>query len=117
MGALSLGARIAVFMAVAFIAPEGDAFGAMPADQQPFEPLEWVGQVKGRAPGGDHAAFDRAGSAFITKSADAVHVWDARTLEPITKPLEHFGARIWLLSGDGKTVFTAGTTLRLWDVA
>lgn len=80
-------------------------------------PLERVGQVDGHLWFEGRSSFDQNGNAFITRTGDAVRVWNASTLEPVTTLLGH-GAKLYVISGDGKTVLTSsGSEVRLWDVA
>ena len=80
-------------------------------------PYERIGRVEG-AWLSWRPQFNRYGTAFATQTRDAVRVWDAGTLKPLTEPLRHDGLVSYRLSADGKTVLTAGgQEVRLWDVA
>jgi WD40 repeat protein len=65
------------------------------------------------------AAFDPAGERVVTASDDGTgRIWDARTGEPIGKPLRHQGA-VFSAAFDAKVerVVTATVcTARIWDV-
>jgi WD40 repeat protein len=66
-------------------------------------------------------AFSPDGSRIVTACDDnTASLWNARTYEPIGKPLEHEGhVGSVSFSPDGTMVLTgsADTTARLWDVA
>ena len=86
-------------------------------------PFEQLGMVQG-APIDliDHQGvlFTADGRKFLTEDrlGDFVTLWDAQTLKPVTKPLEHPDLDSFSVTSDGKTVFTSGGgEVRLWDVA
>jgi WD40 repeat protein len=65
------------------------------------------------------ATFDVKGERVLTASSDkTARIWDARTGEPIGKPLHHDG-EVWAATFDakGERVVTASwdKTARIWD--
>jgi WD40 repeat protein len=66
------------------------------------------------------AAFDPKGERVVTASWDrTARIWDARTGEPIGKPLQHAGSVVAAaFDPKGERVVTASwdTTARIWDV-
>jgi WD40 repeat protein len=66
------------------------------------------------------ATFDAKGERVVTASDDkTARIWDARTGEPIGKPLHHDGpVRAATFDAKGERVVTASSdkTARIWDV-
>ena len=115
LGWIALPALCAV---LGFVAP----VGGQPGDAPPADaagPLVRVGEVDGRIFNEDRSSFDARGTAFVTRvDGDAVRVWDAGTLKPLTEQLAHPGLKAFVISGDGRTVLTRDDAeMRLWDVA
>jgi WD40 repeat protein len=66
----------------------------------------------------DRTSFDARGAVFVTRRANAVFAWDARTLKLLAGPRQHHGLEAFVISGDGRTVLTYDEReCRLWDVA
>jgi WD40 repeat protein len=117
---LNCGIRICLAAAAVLIAITCQAVereGAL-AQGQPAAPFRRVGQLQGGSCI-EVSPFSRDGSAFVLSYGDSVRVWDAKTLRPLSKPLQHPRLTLdYRLSGDGKTVLTAvDDEVRIWDVA
>jgi WD40 repeat protein len=68
-------------------------------------------------PSGTDVAFSRDGKLLLTAGGDSARVWDARTFEPVTKPLRHDGRLLTACLGpDGSRVLTcSGPRALVWD--
>ena len=103
--------------------PASGPSSAPQTSRSPSDPFEQVGHVTGlpfALVEHQGVLFTADGHLFITLDAHAprVTVWDARTLKPVTDPLEQPGFDAFSLTADGKTVFTTGGgEIRLWEVA
>jgi WD40 repeat protein len=90
---------------------------AAAADAPPADGPRPLAKLAG--PAGTAVAFSRDGKLILTAGDDEARVWDARTYEPVTKPLKHGDGRVILLaalSPDGTRLVTAaGDEAAIWD--